>query len=303
MDISTILARIVSACSIPIPSAIDLFLKWRKQLRENHPPQLSEENKSNEPELISVGSVDDARVQVSRRLYKILALLNQNRYGEITISELAEFCGYKKTSDLEKYFQGLEEPTNKEKEKICSYLGVNPQWFKHGKEEPFTTQESSKASAEDYLEIIKNKSPKKIIFVRSRGEAGRACIVLKLNEFKYIYLPSNWNISGHVGQGGQKEIYSLYKLVITLQDSVVIGYQFQTINIKGNHINKKDFDDLVSGRIYPGSIVEPYNDYWWDDLTDIDHIWSYAPSYEGNFGTGFIEAQEIIKDIKSRSQG
>lgn len=293
MEILTVLALVGSACGIP--GAIDVFLKWRKQSTKNFSSQLQEGNRENQPQTTLAEPINDAKVQVSNRLYKILALVNQNRNIKATISEIAEFCEYEKTSDLEKYFLGLEEPRTEEKEKICIYLGVNPQWLKHGKGEPFKSQEPNELYDINYLDLIKKKSPKKIIFIRSKAEDGATCIVLQLDDFKYIYLPKTWHISGEVGSTGRDQVYSFYKLIKAIQNYKETNYEFQCVSIVGNHAKKQDFDDLTNGRVYPGSMIERYNDNWWDDLTDIDHSWHYAPSYEKKYGKGFIEAQEIIR--------
>lgn len=290
-----ILGAIGSACGIF--SAIDLFLKWRKKFSPNQ-SQLLNRNSENQSQTILTKVVDDAKLQISQRLCRLLDLLNQNRNSKVTISELAEFCGYEKTSDLEKYFLGLEEPTNKEKEDICFCLGVNPKWLIHGKGEPFESQESYALYAENYLETIKSKSPREIIFVRSRDEEGRAVIVLRLNEFKYIFLPSTWNISGYVGETGQNQIYSFYKLIKALQNLEKNSNKFQNTLLLGNHIEKQDFDNLTCGEIYPASIIKYYNDRWWDELTDINHVWACSPSYENKHGKNFIEVQEIIKYLE-----
>ena len=243
---------------------------------------------------------NNAKSQISQRLTYLLYLFNQNKYNKITISELAEFCGYSKTSDLEQYFFGLEEPSNEEKEKIGSCLGVNPEWLKHGKSEPFRSHEEHKLLAYGYKDIIKNQSPQEIIFIRSRSKAGQTVIVLRLNELKYIYFPKEWNISGEVGVTGQTQIYSFYKLVQYLQNLQSKDYDFRDVLIMGNHLDKEDFNDLVCGRIYPGSVIKPYNDTWWDDLTDINHSWAYSASYEEKYGKNFIEAQKIIKYLVER---
>lgn len=295
--ILTILSLIGSACGIL--AAIDVLLKWRKQLKKNYQPQLSQENRESLTKAISTEPVEDAKSQIGERLYEMLDLMNQNRNIKINISELAEFCGYDKTEDLEKYFFGLEEPNNKVKEKICSDLGVNLQWLKHGKGEPFRSQEAYELYAEDYLETIINKCPQEIFFIRSKHEDGRACIVLRINEFKYLLLPSEWNISEHVGSTGQKQIYSFYKLIKGIQNLKSTNYQFQYITIVGNHIEQADFNNLICGKIYPESAIKFYNDNWWDDLTDINHAWHYAPSYKKEYGSSFIEAQEIIKDFEN----
>ncbi|MEM8719738.1 MAG: hypothetical protein AAGE84_10575 [Cyanobacteria bacterium P01_G01_bin.39] len=67
------------------------------------------------------------------------------------------------------------------------------------------------------------------------------------------------------------------------------------MHVFGNHVEQTDFDDLMCGEIYPASIIKRSNDHWCDYLTDVNHAWSCAPSYEKEYGTGFIKAQEIIK--------
>ena len=178
-------------------------------------------------------------------------------------------------------------------EHICDCLGVNPEWLKHGKGEPFASQEEYQPNAFDYKDIIKAKSPKEIIFIRSRSLYGQATILLKINKYKYICLPKIWKISGGVGDKGQGQILSFYKLVKYLQK--IKDRDFTCFSMQGIHLKKEVFNDLICGRIYPGSIITSYNDTWWDDLTDIHHSWAYASSYEEMHGKNFIDAQNIIK--------
>ena len=299
MEILTILGIIGSACGVI--GAIDIFIRWYKESSKNYRSQLPKINEENQQQIILDKVIIDASSRISQRLNKLLELLNQNRNIEVTISELTEFCGYNKEGDLKKYFDGSEEPTYKEQEYICSCIGANSEWLKHGKGEPFRSQESFETYAENYLKTIINKLPKEIIFIRSRGEDGRAGILLKLNKFKYVFLPKTWNISGCVGSTGQRQINSFRQLIEAVNDLKRTSYKFDSISITGNHIEEKDFDDLTCGEIYPGSIVGSYKDNWWDNLTDINHVWAGASSYEEQYGENFIEAQKIIKYLLDSS--
>ena len=118
---------------------------------------------------------------------------------------------------------------------------------------------------------------------------------IAINELKYIYFPKIWNISGEVGGTGQTQLVSFCKLVKYLQNLQDCDYDFRYLSIMGNHLDKKDFNDLTCGNVYPGSVIKAYNDTCWDDLTDINHSWAYSSSYEEKYGKNFIEAQQIIK--------
>lgn len=96
----------------------------KKPELQSSKPQLLESINDNNEEKKETKVENDAKSQIAQRLTYLLDLFNQNRNSKITISEIAEFCGYSKTSDLEKYFFGLEEPCKEEKEKICSCLGL-----------------------------------------------------------------------------------------------------------------------------------------------------------------------------------
>ena len=270
-------------------------IKKLKQQKEPPQHQLSAiEEQETSKEQTEVEIVVYTEQQISQRLNKLIDLFNQNRsYDKITVSELAEFLDYERTSDLEKYFRGLEEPLRSEKEHICDCLGVNPEWLKHGKGEAFNSQEEYRLYAFDYKKIIADKSPEKIIFVRSKASDGAIIIVLRINKYKYICLPETWNISGEVGGTGQNQILSFYYLVKYLQK--LKNLDFTCFYMQGIHLEEEVFNDLICGRIYPGSIITSYNDTWWDDLTDIHHSWAYASSYEEMHGKNFIDAQNIIK--------
>ena len=282
---------------------VRLFRAMKKRKIKEKPPQyqlsaVEEEETSKEQTEVEI--VVYTEQQISQRLNKLIDLFNQNRsYDKITISKLAEFLDnskfldYPRTSDLEKYFRGLEEPMRLEIEHICDCLGVNPEWLKHGQGEPFASQEELHSYAFDYREIITAKSPKEIIFIRSRSSDGNITILLRINKYKYICLNNIWKISGEVGNKGQNQIHSFYKLVKYLQKLKERDYT--CFHMQGIHLEEEVFNNLTCGRIYPGSIITSYNDPWWDDLTDINHSWVCASSYEEMHGKNFIDAQNIIK--------
>ena len=252
---------------------------------------LSEQSEKNQSEVLAT------KILSAKRLHTILSLLNKNRNNKITISELAEFCGYEKAGDLQRCFDDLEELTYREQEHICFCLGINTEWLKHGKDEPFSSQELSIIHAEYYLHTIINKLPKEIIFVRSRGEDGRAIIILRINEFKYIFSPIIGYFSKSIWSDPveKRQLKNFYILIKAIHNLKTTNCKLDSIFVKGFHIEEKDFDDLTSGEIYPGSIVNLYNDNWWDDFTDINHSYAYAESYEEKHGKNFIEAQKILK--------
>ena len=231
--------------------------------------------------------------KVAKRFRKTLDLMNEGRnYSEFTIPQLAQIMKLHKISELENVFTGKEEPSFEFIDHFSNTFGVRKLWLIEGKSTPFSNDLVSHSDPMGYLPTITSLNPEGIYFVRERTSTSAAFILLKLTKWKYLILGRTWHISDEVGGGGQRQLLSFYELIKELRDKRKLYTKCW-----GLTLNKKDFSALLNGEVFPGSHLDVgfFEDSWWDDLTDINHGYPIAESYEQWYGKSFIKAQEIIK--------
>lgn len=230
---------------------------------------------------------------IVRRLNEFLGLLNENRrYDIFTIAKLAKIMDCKSVGELENYFKGKVEPDFEFLERFSNVFGVNYSWLLEGKGQPFYSNKQTEYDPFGYYSYIKELKPERIYFLRSDAKEGYTFILLKLTDWKYEILHRKWHISSHVGAGGSRQIYGMYKLIKKLKkDNYSKCY--------GRILKDGDFNLLYFGEKFPSSIIDfKYQDsLWWDDFTDVNHTYSISDSYERNYGDEFVAAQKIAKSF------
>lgn len=241
---------------------------------------------------------------IVKRFNQVLDLLNENRtYGKYTIAGLAQLMKLHSVGELECVFIGTQEPSFEFIDHFCTTFGVNRNWLIEGKEAPFREHERTHYDPLSYFAEIEARSPTRIYFIRSASEVGEVFLLLQLSDCKYKIISRVWHISGHVGAGGQSQIFGMYQLILALQKSRLIG-------LCGGRILAEDkFNKLLSGNVFPGSIIEfpAQENSWWDDFVDVHHRYPISSRYESLYGNGFMVAQSIVrwklKEDGARVQG
>jgi hypothetical protein len=61
----------------------------------------------------------------------------------------------------------------------------------------------------NYFDEIKCLKPERIFFIMCNSAARETFIILKFSDWKYKVLRYMWNISDHVGDSGQAQIFSV----------------------------------------------------------------------------------------------
>lgn len=237
---------------------------------------------------------EDTEVEkVAKRFKETLDLMNEGRdYSKFTISQLAQIMKLHKISELENVFTGREEATFEFIEHYSNTFGINKKWLIEGKGSPYSSQLRTYSDPLGYLPEIAELNPQGIYFIRENTETAASFILLKLTKWKYLIFDRTWHISDKVGAGGQRQLYSFYKLIKELRDN-----QHLYTKCWGLTLDKREFSALLNGNVFPGAHFDIgfSEDPWWDDLTDINHSYPIAENYEKWYGKSFIRAQEIIK--------
>ena len=241
--------------------------------------------------------------EIARRLKYSLELINKGKIN-LSVAKIASMLGLPRAGILESYFNGTEDPEFDFLDRYADLFGIHKEWLKFGDSEPFATSEEYNLYASGYLERIDELAPQQILFLRANDEEGSTGILLHISDFKYLYMPKTWHISSRVGDTGRSQIYDIYKLVKLLKS----GSRFITHSsgtqkhVKhwcgGRIISKESFTKLFCGEIFPGEVIENYENHWWDDFTDISKTSANSSSYRREYGKGFIEAQEIVRWIE-----
>ena len=239
---------------------------------------------------IEEAEVTEAQM-VSVRMAEALKLLNSGRFQPYTVSDLAQFLDLKRVSELEEFITGQREPSFEFLELFAFKLGLNYEWLTSGHSSPYRTTVKHLHFPEDYLGMIEEQSPESIYFVKCRDECCKMFIVLKHSDLKYSICPMVWHISGHVGAGGSRQLYSFYKMLQRLHENNFYSRCYGVV------LDEKEFHNLLNGDVFPRTVLRRRNiDYWFDDFSDIHHKYPIAERYRELHGEEFLRAQDIVKD-------
>ncbi|MFA7348876.1 MAG: hypothetical protein WCZ86_14055 [Desulfurivibrionaceae bacterium] len=228
--------------------------------------------------------------KLSARFQKVLHLMNEGqRENYFNIPKLSKILGLKKISDLEKYFQGEQDPTFEFMENFSNQFGINPKWLQFGDGQAFESQAPWYNDAMDYLDHILNNNPEAIYFVQSKNTERQSFLLLKISEHKYEVLPKYWHISSCVGAGGSWQIYRFYQFVQNIRKT-----KYST-KCWGIVLGKDDFWKLMQGEVFPAAILDNNrtSNFWWDDFTDLHYKIRSRKAYQEDYGTEFTSAQGI----------
>lgn len=235
---------------------------------------------------------DSEVASIAKRFNQIIDLMNEKRtYREYTIAGLAQLMKLHSVGELESIFIGSQEPSFELIDHFCTTFGVNKNWLIEGKERPFSNAERTHYDPLGYFNEITVLTLSRVYFIKSKSEVGEVFLLLKFSDYKYKIISRVWNISEHVGTGGQSQIYGMYRLILALQKS-----QLST-SCGGRILSEDKFNNLHSGKVFPGSIIDfPMQENpWWNDFVDVDHKYLTSSSYETWYGKGFIAAQTTVR--------
>ncbi len=272
-----------------------LFKRSRSEQNTDQPSHIS----AVRVEVVQAQSLTEKKIQpksevasIVKRFNQVLDLLNEKRtYGKYTIAGLAQLMKLHSVGELECVFLGSQEPSFEFIDHFCTTFGVNRKWLIEGKEAPFRESEETHYDPLDYLDEIEALAPNRVYFIRSASELGEVFLLLEISDYKYKVLSRIWHISEHVGAGGQSQIFGMYRLILALQKSRL------NTSCGGRVLPEDNFNDLFSGNVFPGSVIEfpAQENPWWDDFVDVHHKYPISSSYESWYGKGFMAAQSIVR--------
>lgn len=242
---------------------------------------------------------------VTKRLNLLLLLLRygQNSYREMTIAQMAEHIGLNTAGGLEAYFFGEDEAPFSLLDRISEAFGLYPDWLKHGHYNgPFNLRSRSlreihlpsHAGRENLSSLVEKLKIKRIFFVRCLNETGHATIVLQISDWKYEGFYDDWHVSRHVGATGERQLFELWSLLKGIEHDRSLR-----LITMGCDLPDKVYSDLVSGNVFPGSILQNQDYYsnWFDDFTDVKHEMPIAGDGYASYGEGFKQAQAKVRSI------
>lgn len=221
--------------------------------------------------------------------------MNDGRDEKFTIAQFSKILGFKKVGDLEDYFLNKKEPSLKFLRKFSNEFCLSLVWLTEGKKQPFKFDEETYIEVHDCLDRINEQNPYIIYFVRANDVVGKTCIVLEINDHRFIVLNRFIHFSNQVGYGGACDLASFRKLIMNL----ILDRKYIT---KSLIVSKRTFDDLYEGKIHFSTTLKLRRgefQYWHDDFTDIyneRYGYRHHDSYDQNFKDAFCIAKKHIEE-------
>lgn len=266
---------------------IKKFFPKKKNKKHEYQPKLEIKKTSLTNDVSSLTEKE----KLTQRFQHVLALMNYTScYGGFTKAKLAEIMKLDKISSLEKYATGEEEPSFEFLKQFCETFGVDYLWLIEGSRQPFYNDKYNRFDPIDYYADIEHLQPERIYFIRCDSEISEFFIILKLSDWNYQICHRIWHLSAHVGSTGRDQLVKFYMLVNKLRKNDFY------CKCSGRTLADDKFNKLYSGQVFPAEIIN-FNQMdhpWWDDFTDINHVYPISKNYLKLYGQSFINAQQIV---------
>ncbi len=224
-------------------------------------------------------------------------MMNVGRRDPWTVAHFAERLKLERPGELEQILDGGVEPSFGVLEAFAKLTGVNSGWLKFGTQQPFWSEEWNDLYPDCCLPRIRELLPRQTFIIRCKDKAGRSGFLLQLDELRFVVFLLTWHISGEVGGTGQNQLVSFYRAMKMLSAGTGREYGYRC----GQILDQIAFDRLLAGTVYPGSVIQPGNNPWWEDFIDLEHKHFGAEHYGERYGPEFLEAQKIVRWRLSQS--
>ncbi|MEL6339954.1 MAG: hypothetical protein AAFQ65_08595 [Myxococcota bacterium] len=98
-----------------------------------------------------------------------------------------------------------------------------------------------------------------------------------------------YHVSDRIGGTGALQLLSFARMIESFKRTPGGAL------LRGVHLEPAEFSELFSGQLYPGSIRPHSNEYWWDDLADLNHVFGAEDQYRSLYGQSFLDAQYVLR--------
>jgi plasmid stability protein len=249
-----------------------------------------------EPVLVQ-DSRNTRRKEVAERLNRMLTQVNSGRRGaKLTPSHIAEAINEERAEDVEDWFLGEKEPSFSQLSAIASFLGVEPEWLKHGDktlyppayerlpENPFQAVDwlvSWDPAAGDQS----GDKLKTLHLIRADNAAGELYVVKESEKGHFLTFYTPIHVSEEIGAGGEASLAALF-VTLELLD------KRRGVTVLSYLLHPDDIAQLMSGNTHPRSLLrEKSRSMWCEDIWDPE----MAPSQ--NYWRGWKSLYERIERV------
>lgn len=226
---------------------------------------------------------------------------NNNHKINITPSKIAEFIGESNAEAVEAAFSGKVRLTFNQLDQIATYFGLRPEWLKHGDGAPYPVEYGRFTAADAYN--LMNTNFNRLIFLRSKGEAGELAIVTEYENFKFNILSTPINVSLYIGNSGRKDNANL-------SNACRLLFKSGNCKVTSYLIEHENYLSLVDGNTLPSLIMKDLRpsfwvDEWWDE-SNLDQ--NYPDKFWNNYYefcleiSKYIDQYEFLKSQKEEIQ-
>jgi hypothetical protein len=232
--------------------------------------------------------------QIAQRMAQVLERMNIQRIEPWSVADLAGAMELASPAELEAVFESQQPVTFAMLDHFCERFAIDKEWLATGRGAAFRSSVERRVFPEDYLALIEQARPDCVYLVRSQSKMGEAIVVVESDVLKCWCLPDVWHVSSHVGGGGSRDLLHLFKLfrhwAHVNKPYMVLGRMAEAEVVKA----------LYNGDNWPGTVAALPLSHWWDDLTDLEHLWTTRTGSVSNYGKGFVAAQDIIRRMLAR---
>lgn len=228
------------------------------------------------PAMATAGPASQIAVEIGARLTEAIAAMNRGREGDklFTLQGLARHAGHSDWRRLEDIALGAADADEAELRALADALALNPVWLIEGKGAPFDIDaETGPRRVEQLYDAIVAMKPQRIVFVRQRdGGHGHhdAFIAVERDALRWFIFRDTHPACDRVGGGGSHDLLELCRLMRRFDHEAVDC----RILCHGRHLDSPEFEQVLEGEVYPGSVLDFYrHDRWWEGFAALRLDW------------------------------
>lgn len=250
---------------------------------------------------VDLKNIEEGKTNFHMRLDHIINLINMSNYenDKINLEIIGNMMELESVNELNRYYNGAEEPPYEFVDNLCKVFEINEKWMKFGIETPYKNNLKRYYRAEEMLNELVDED--EIIFFTIkdcyRRELG---VILKKNKYIFKCYPRAFTFHADVGCGGATELLSVYNFLKILRNKgkLPLGIYY---------VSEEEFYRLLNGDLYSGLVCKPNREnklYMLDDFIDLYHNEQQEADYIALYGKTFVDSQKLIKQcLKHKING